>query len=85
VVASRIPGLMDVVNSAGVLFEPGNAEELAQHRRALLADPARRAELAKRGRACAEQFRIERTVERYGALYRETCGVKTNPGSPAAR
>ena len=85
VVASRIPGLMDVVNSAGVLFEPGNAEELAQHLRALLADPARRAELAKRGRACAEQFRIERTVERYGALYRETCGVRRNPRSPAAR
>jgi len=85
VVASRIPGLADVVNSAGVLFEPENAEDLAQQLRALLNDPARRAELAKQGRARADEFGIERTVECYDALYRETCGVTIDPRSPDAR
>jgi len=73
VVASRVPGLTDVVDPAAVLFEPGDEEELARHLDALLRDPARRAELAGRGRARADEFRIERTLDRHESLYRQIC------------
>jgi len=73
VVASRVPGLVELVDSAGVLVEPGNADHLAQVLNALLRDPERRAELARRGRARADAFRIDGTVDRYHSLYREVC------------
>src|SRR2546426_861582 len=75
VVASRVPSLVELVDSAGVLFELGNAEDLAGCLNALLRDPVRRAELARRARTRAAEFRIERIVDRYHDLYRQVCGA----------
>ena len=72
-VSARYSGLVELVDSAGVLVEPGNADHLAQVLNALLHDPERRAELARRGRARADAFRIDGTVDRYHSLYREVC------------
>jgi glycosyltransferase involved in cell wall biosynthesis len=65
------------VDSAGLLFEPGNALELSQQIKAVLGNPQRRAELAKRGRVRAREFSIDRSVEHYQQLYREVCRAQT--------
>ncbi|HVI80188.1 MAG TPA: glycosyltransferase family 4 protein [Candidatus Acidoferrum sp.] len=56
VVASRIGGLPYIVEDgkSGLLFEPGNAEELAQHLRYLVGHPAEAESMGRRGRMLTE-------------------------------
>ena len=58
---------------AGVLVEPGNARELAEAWRDLLADPGRRAEFSERGRrAATDHFSVTAMRDRFLELAQET-------------
>ena len=70
VVAVRATAVPEVVGDAGVLAEPGDAEGFADAVQALLADPARRAQLRERGLRRAAQFTWARSAELTVAAYR---------------
>lgn len=74
VVASRVPGLAELVAPAGILFEPGNDHELASHIHELLINADLRARLGDAGRRRACEFSIEKTVDSYENLYRDLTG-----------
>lgn len=69
IIVSDVPGLRDVVSSAGILVPPSDAEALANAIRNVLTDSTLRASLVKAGLERASQFSIESTVNQYIALY----------------
>jgi len=65
------PELLEATG-AGLLHEPGNAEDLALKLAELLRDPVRRVELGQRGRASVEaRFTSRRMAEDVLAIYRK--------------
>lgn len=76
VVVSDLPALREVVGEAGVTVPRGDSGALGEAIADLLESPARRSELAEAGRARIEsRFGLDRTVDRYAALYRDLAGV----------
>ena len=79
VIASRVSGTVDVIKHGenGLLFEPGNKEDLADCIISLIESPNRRAELGSRARETVEKhFSLDATVDRYVELYRSVlCGT----------
>jgi glycosyltransferase involved in cell wall biosynthesis len=70
VVAADIDGLRDVLGDAGVLVAGEDADALGAAVGALAADPARRAQLAGRGRErAAELFSVQRMAAQTQAVY----------------
>lgn len=69
-IASRVPGLMDVVGDSGMLFEPGNSQQLARYLNNLLDNPQLRMELIEKSRKRAQGFSIEHTADNYISLYK---------------
>jgi len=69
VVVSDAGSLPEVVGDAGLTVDPDDVAGWAAALGALLADPARRADLARRGRAQAARFTWERTAELTVAAY----------------
>jgi glycosyltransferase involved in cell wall biosynthesis len=69
VVASDLPGCREVLgDTAGILVAPGDAVALSAALLELIADPTRRAELARAGqRRVAEMFCPQEMVDRYHA------------------
>jgi len=78
VVASRVGGLADVVEDgvAGLLVEPGDAEQLADAMSQLLRDPAAGARMGRAGRSAAEKYAIERTAAEYAEIYRAVLAAR---------
>jgi phosphatidylinositol alpha-mannosyltransferase len=74
VVATDIPGYRSVIRPGenAEAFPPGDVAALARALARLVDDPARRAELARRGRARALEFAWPRVTDRIEALFRET-------------
>ncbi len=73
VVAARIGGIPELVREGetGLLFEPGNAEELAQRLRWLREHPRQALEMGARGRELVlSEFGPERHYERLLEVYR---------------
>jgi glycosyltransferase involved in cell wall biosynthesis len=81
VVASSSGSLPEVVGEAGVLVPPGDPEALAAALAHLAADPERRAELARRGRARAQRWSWDAIASRQLDLYRSMC-ERTSAGAP---
>jgi len=76
VVAARVGGLPVAVGEAGLLVEGHESHQWARALAAVLGDPARRAEMARRGPEHARQFSWERTVDALEGVYRAaTAGV----------
>lgn len=73
-VVSDIPAFAAVAADAAVLVTPGSANDLAAAVMALLVDPGRRRALGQLGRQRAAEFSIERTVDRYVAMYEAAVG-----------
>jgi glycosyltransferase involved in cell wall biosynthesis len=77
VVASKLPGLADVIvdGSTGYLVEPGDKVALARQSHLLLADSNRRRQFGNAGhhRACGE-FDVAHLVQGYAALYESLAG-----------
>ena len=74
VVATDIPGYRSVIQPGenAEAFPPGDVAALARVLVRLVEDPARRAELAQRGRARALEFAWPQVTDRIEAVYRET-------------
>ena len=70
--ASDIPGIRDVIDKwkNGILFQPGNVEELTLHLNRLLGDPIERDCLGKQARTTIEQhFSSVTTAQHYQSLF----------------
>lgn len=63
VLASRVPGLSEVVGDGGILFEPGNPEALAGAILELEKNDGTRTDIVTRGLMRAEAFRMENMVD----------------------
>jgi glycosyltransferase involved in cell wall biosynthesis len=86
VIASNIGGLPELVEHGvtGLLFEPGNAEELAEAMRLLWTDRARCRELGAAGRAvAAEKYDARLQWQRLRSVYDMAVNmdVETGPRS----
>ena len=71
VCAARAGALPEVLNDAGVFFDPYNVEEMAEAFWRLLREPDLRQELATKGRKRAEQFSWERCANATLQVYNE--------------
>jgi len=72
VVASRIPGIMELIDDGktGLLFEPGDHQDLARKVIRLLSDDALRADFAGRALAVVKaKYTLESTIERLQSVY----------------
>ena len=85
VVATDIPGYRSVIQPGenAEAVPPGDVASLARVLARLALDPARRAELARRGRARALEFAWPRVTDRIEAVYRETLERRTAVTSAA--
>ena len=81
VVAARVGGLPVAVGQAGVLVDGHDPQEWARVLSTVVSDPARRAELARRGPEHARQFSWERTVDALEGVYREAV-ARANGSQP---
>lgn len=75
VVATRIMGVPELVEerTAGLLVAPGRVDQLADALRELAADPERRAELGRAGRAIVERdYELTWSARRLAELFRGT-------------
>ena len=77
VIASRLGGIVDIIRHGtdGLLVPPGDVPELARAMRTLLADPDRRRMMGDAARVRAEDFRAERVLSRFEALYRRVAAA----------
>lgn len=73
IVASNVGGIPDMVENGetGVLFEPGNVEQLAEKLTILLQDRELREEMGKAGAERVKEFTWEKIAERTVGVYRE--------------
>ena len=71
VVASRVGGILDLVKEGqnGFLAGPGHEEGLSLAIKKLLDDKKMRDEMGKRGREMAQDFSVERMIEKIDVLY----------------
>jgi glycosyltransferase involved in cell wall biosynthesis len=79
VVASRVPGLSEVVGDAGLLFKPGDSFELASMLNRLLNDDICRKKIMEKCVSRAQLFGIENTVEGYVSIYYQISKVVSKP------
>ncbi len=73
VIASHLDGPSELVDPgrSGLLFEPGNADDLAEKIAMMLTDRERAASMADAGHAVAQAHSIEVMRDAYRALYRD--------------
>jgi glycosyltransferase involved in cell wall biosynthesis len=86
VVASDVGGLPDTVRDGetGLLVPPADTAALAAAVVRLLADPAWRRRLGRRGRArCLRQFDVGATVAQLAGLYRSALAERAGEAAPA--
>ena len=74
VACSDIPVLHEVAGDAAIYFDPRSAQGALDALTSLLSDPARAGELARRGRARADEFSWDRTATATLASYRRALG-----------
>jgi len=74
IVASRVPGIVDVVEDgvSGILVPPGDAAALREAIRSLLEDESLRTRLGEAARRTAEAYSVEAISATYRDLLRET-------------
>jgi len=73
VIATRVGGIPELVDDrvTGLLFEPGNTDELRRHLDCLMSDAARRAGMGAAGRSRVEaDFSLEKHNTELMAVYR---------------
>lgn len=68
-IASDVPGLKEIVSGAGVLFEQGNAIELAEKINKLLEDKEYYTEIVESCQKRAQEYDIIKMVDKHIQLY----------------
>lgn len=74
VVATDVPGLKQVVENAGLLFDAGDDKQLAQHIKELATNKTLYHDVSKRCQQRSAQYDISVTAHRYSRLYHEVKG-----------
>jgi glycosyltransferase involved in cell wall biosynthesis len=72
-IASDVPGLSEVVKDAGILFEQGNSEELAEKILELLRDKDYYDRVVESCQIRAAQYDIQTMIDKHIALYESLC------------
>lgn len=72
-VASDVPGLSEIVGGAGILFEAGNAQELASKIQELLENKTLYNDTVKGGQVRASEYDIHKMIDEHIALYESIC------------
>jgi glycosyltransferase involved in cell wall biosynthesis len=83
VVCSRIGGLPEIVEDGktGLLYEPGNADELADRIRTLWHNPALCQKMGEAGlRKVREDYAAERLIDRLLGIYEKEIGSRNEGG-----
>jgi glycosyltransferase involved in cell wall biosynthesis len=70
-IASRVPGLQNIVENAGLLFEHENSQDLSEKIIMLLNNNKLYTDIANRCTTRAQEYDIEKMVEKYVNLYHE--------------
>ncbi len=83
VIASNATSLPEVVGDAGILVPPDDVRGFADALYAVLTDPARRADLSRRGRERAARFSWAATAQGYLDGFRRALARKRATGRPA--
>jgi len=69
IVASRVPGLMDIIGDAGMLFEPGDYRQLAACINKLIDNHQLCLELSEKSNNRSQNYSIEKTADNYAVFY----------------
>jgi glycosyltransferase involved in cell wall biosynthesis len=71
VIASRVGGNLELIidGENGILFDPGNIEQLAKAMKRMITDPQERVVMGGRGKMAVKSFSIERMASRYDELF----------------
>ena len=69
-IGSDVPGLREIVKDYGLLFEQGNAKDLADTIKSLIDNPSFKTEIAEKCYQRAKEFDIHVMVERYMEVYK---------------
>ena len=69
-IASNVPGLREIVQGAGILFEKGNAEELAYHIQKLGSNQSYYNQIAIQCWERAQHYDLSTMVEKYLEVYK---------------
>ena len=72
---SDVPGLREVVGDSGLLFDPNDPGDIAEKINELINDETVRSRLVARGLRRAEEFGVEKMVERHMELYGRLCKI----------
>ena len=75
VIATNVPGLAEVVNDAGVLFDVGNEKDLAEKILDLMNDPTKYKEVAQKCQSRAAEYDIQKMVDGYVEVYLEVMNL----------
>lgn len=70
-IASNVNGLKEITEGAGVLFEEGDASELAEKILFLINNPDKYQEVVQKCQQRASEYDIEKMVDRYIEIYKE--------------
>jgi glycosyltransferase involved in cell wall biosynthesis len=84
IACSTAAGLPDIVGDTALLFDPDSGEEMAAAIGRLWADPALRAELARRGDRRSQLFTLDRMARVFRAHYRRLAGRPLTAGDSEA-
>ena len=73
VIGSNTGGMPDLIDHGqnGFLFEPGNHQELSQYIEILMQDETLRHKMGKKGRIKAQNYSIEKMVQKIDLLYQK--------------
>lgn len=69
VIASNVPGLIDLIGNSGIVFQAGDSEALASSLNALLSSPEERNHYSVAAMKRAEEFSIDQTAENLLEIY----------------
>lgn len=87
VICSNTSAVPEVADSAALLFDPANMDEMVHAMRDMLLDSELRARMERLGQARASQFTWERTARRTLEIYHEVAGARSSESKnmPAVR
>lgn len=77
VICSNTSAIPEVADSAALLFDPENTDEMVRAMRDVLLNPGLRARMERLGQARASLFTWERTARKTLEIYHEVAGAKT--------
>ncbi len=80
VLGSRIRGISELLSDdCGILFEPGNIEQIATSIEALASDPMRCQKIAKNARVKVEKYSLENVLKLHEEIYNQILNRSAEP------